>query len=101
MNKPVYLSLSMLEISRMNKLVYLGLSTLEISKTLTCEFWYDYIKPKYQYDAKLCYIATGSFTIHINPYLTPLPCTFPQNVSSRERMKPSFFVSSLSYDNFL
>ena len=30
------------------KPVYLGLSTLEISKTLTKEFWYNYIKPKYQ-----------------------------------------------------
>ena len=31
----------------MNKPVYLGWSILEISKTLMCEFWYDYIKPKY------------------------------------------------------
>ena len=33
---------------KMNKPVYLGLSILEISKTLMYEFWYDYIKPKYQ-----------------------------------------------------
>ena len=32
----------------MNKPVYLGLSILEISKTLVYEFCYDYIKPKYQ-----------------------------------------------------
>ena len=32
---------------KMNKPVYLGLSILEISKTLMYEFWYDYIKPKY------------------------------------------------------
>ena len=32
---------------KMNKPVYLGLSILETSKTLICEFWYDYIKPKY------------------------------------------------------
>ena len=31
---------------KMNKPVYLGLSILEISETLTYEFWYDYIKPK-------------------------------------------------------
>ena len=30
-----------------NKPVYLGLSILEISKTPMYEFWYDYIKPKY------------------------------------------------------
>ena len=32
----------------MNKPVYLGLSILEISKTMMYEFCYDYIKPKYQ-----------------------------------------------------
>ena len=32
---------------KVNKPVYLGLSMLEISKTLLYEFWYDYIKPKY------------------------------------------------------
>ena len=31
-----------------NKPVYLGLPILEISKTLMYEFWHDYIKPKYQ-----------------------------------------------------
>ena len=33
---------------KMSKPVYLGLSVLEIRKTLIYEFWYDYIKPKYQ-----------------------------------------------------
>ena len=37
---------------KMNKPVYLGLSILEISKTRMYEFWYDYIKPKYRYKAK-------------------------------------------------
>ena len=32
---------------KMNKPIYLGLSILEISKTLMYEFWYDYIKQKY------------------------------------------------------
>ena len=50
----------------MNKPVYLGLSILEISKTLMYEFWYDYIKPKYQNNAKLCYVDTDSFIININ-----------------------------------
>ena len=49
----------------MNKPVYLGLSVLEISKTLMYEFWYDYIKPKYQNNAKLCYVDTDSFIINI------------------------------------
>ena len=49
----------------MNKSVYLGMSILDISKTLMDEFWYDYIKPKYQNNAKPCYIDTESFIIHI------------------------------------
>ena len=32
---------------KMNKPVYLGMSILDISKTLMHEFWYDCIKPKY------------------------------------------------------
>ena len=32
----------------MNKPVYLGLSILELSKILMYEFWYDYVKPKYR-----------------------------------------------------
>ena len=50
---------------KMNKPVYLGLSVLEISKTLIYEFWYGYIKPKYQDNAKLCYIDTDSVVINI------------------------------------
>ena len=51
--------------AKMNKSVYLGLSILEISKTLMYEIWYDYIKPKYQNNAKLCYMDTDSFIINI------------------------------------
>ena len=50
---------------KMNKPVYLGLSILEISKTLIYEFWYDYIKLIYQNNAKLCQMDTDSFIIHI------------------------------------
>ena len=50
---------------KMNKPVYLGMSILDISKTLMYEFWYDYIKPKYKNKAKLCYMDTDSFAIHI------------------------------------
>ena len=50
---------------KMNNPVYLGLSILEISKTLMYEFWYDYIKPKCQSNARLCYMDTDSFIIYI------------------------------------
>ena len=39
-----------------NEPVYLDLLILEISKTLMYEFWYDYLKPKYQQNAKLGYM---------------------------------------------
>ena len=50
---------------KMNNPVYLGLPILEITKTLTYEFWYDYMKPKYGDNVKLCYMNTESFIMHI------------------------------------
>ena len=48
-----------------NKPIHLGLSVLEISKALMYEFWYDYMKPKYGNDIKLCYMDTDSFIMNI------------------------------------
>ena len=39
----------------MNKPVYVGMSVLDISKTLMYKFWWDFIKPKYLDRTKLCY----------------------------------------------
>ena len=50
---------------KITKPVHLGLPILEINKTLMYEFWYDHIKPKYQYNAKLCYMDRDSFIMHI------------------------------------
>ena len=50
---------------KMNKPIYLGMSILDISKTLMYRFWYDYIKPKYQDKAKLCYKDTDGNVIYI------------------------------------
>ena len=50
---------------KMNKPIYLGLSILEISKTLMYEFWYDYMKSKYNDKVKLCYMDTDSFIMNI------------------------------------
>ena len=50
---------------KMNKPIYLGLSILEISKILMYKFLYDYMKPKYGNKVKLCYTDTDSFIINI------------------------------------
>ena len=51
--------------AKMNKPIYLGLSILEISKILMYQFWYDYMKPKYDDNIKLCYMDTDSFIMNI------------------------------------
>ena len=45
---------------KMNKPVYLCMSILDISKTLIYQFWYDYVKPKHKDKAKLCYMDTDN-----------------------------------------
>ena len=50
---------------KMSKPIYLGLSILEISKILMYEFWYDYMKPKYGNNVKLCCMDTDSFIMNI------------------------------------
>ena len=52
---------------KMFKAIYLAMSILDISKMLMYEFWHDYIKLKYDYNSKLCYIdnSNKSFVIHI------------------------------------
>ena len=50
---------------KMNKPIYLGLSILDISKITMYEFVYDFIKSKYGSNAKLCYMDTDSFIINV------------------------------------
>ena len=49
----------------MNKPVYLGLSILKLSKILMYQFWYDYLKPIYDENANLCYVDAESFIVHV------------------------------------
>ena len=39
----------------MNKPVYIALSILYLSKTIMYEFWYDYVKPRHGENAKRYY----------------------------------------------
>ena len=62
-------NLSVIEMKRtkvkINTPIHLGLSILEISKMLMYEFWYDYMKPKYGNNVKLCYMDADSFIMNI------------------------------------
>ena len=49
----------------MNKPVYLGQAILDLSKIVMYEFHYDYMKPKYGKNLKLCYMDTDSLVYHI------------------------------------
>ena len=50
---------------KMNKPVYLDLSILEISKTLMYEFGYDSMKPKCGDNVNRCYMDTDRFIMNI------------------------------------
>ena len=51
--------------AKMNKPMYLDQAILDISKTPVYKFWYDYIKPKYDDKARLCYTDIDSFVMNI------------------------------------
>ena len=63
-----------------NKPVYLDLSILDISKAVMYEFWFDYIKPECQGNAKECYIDTNSFIVYIK-----IKCVYEDIVSDVEK----------------
>ena len=50
---------------KMNKPIYLGLSILELSKITMYEFWYNYVKVKYEDRVRLCYMDTDSFVLNV------------------------------------
>ena len=52
----------------MDKIVYLGLFLLDLSKIVTYELWHDYLKPKFGENAKLCFMNTGGFIVHVKSY---------------------------------
>ena len=57
------------EKNRDNKPVYLGLSVLELSKILQYEIWHDYVKPKYGEIEKFCDIDLDRFIVYIKQML--------------------------------
>ena len=75
---------------KMNKPIYLGLSILEISKITMYEFWHDYVKIKYGNRARLCYMDTDSFVINIKTK------DFYKDIA--ENVKERFDTSNYIYD---
>ena len=49
----------------MNETVYLGFSILDLNKVVIYEFQYYCVKLKYRENAKLCYMDTDSFIVHV------------------------------------
>ena len=49
----------------MNKPIYLGMAILDISKIVMYEFWYGHLKPIYEDNLGLCYIDTDSFIFQL------------------------------------
>ena len=48
-----------------NKPIYLGLATLAISKIKMYEYWCDDIRKKYKKHVKLCYMDTDGFIVNV------------------------------------
>ena len=67
----------------MNKPVYLALSILDLSKTVMYEFRYGYVKLKYGKKAKLCYMDTNICTYHIKKttFMKTLQKMFKQDLT--------------------
>ena len=53
------------KVIKANKPIYLGLAILAISKIKMYEYWYDDIKKKYNKNVKLCYMDTDSFIMNV------------------------------------
>ena len=87
-------NLAIIEMSKvkvkMNKPIYLGLSVLDISKITMYKFWYDYVKIKYQDKARLCYVDTDSFVVNIKTK------DFYKDIA--ENVKERFDTSNYIYD---
>ena len=51
---------------KMNKPIYLEMTILDISKIPIYEFLYDYLKPKYKENLQQCYMDTDSYVFSVN-----------------------------------
>ena len=63
----------------MNKPVFLGLSILELSKKVMYKYWHDYMKPKYNEKAKLLFGHRQLYSLHKNKIYLRRHCKGCQN----------------------
>ena len=75
----------------MNKPVYLSMSILDISKRFMYKFWCDCIKPKYEDRSKLYHTDADSFIIHI--------ITEDVSVDISDNVERWFDTSNYDYEN--
>ena len=66
----------------MDKSIYSVLPILDISKTKMYDFWFDYLKHKYNEKVKLCYMDADSFIVHMRILFTLL-VLFIQFISTK------------------
>ena len=81
----------------MNQPLYLDLSIL--SKTVMYEIWYVYVKPKYGEKAKLCYMDTSRFIIHVKT--DDIYKNIAENVETRLGTSNYDIDRSLPYCNWI
>ena len=80
--------------TEMNKPVYLGQAILDLSKIIIYEFHYNYIKPKYGNNFRLCYMDTYLLTYNIKTndfyedIATDVQFRFDKNGYSKQDNRP-------------
>ena len=65
----------------MSKPVYLDVVILEMSKIVMYDYWSDFATPKYRKKAKLCYMDTDSFIVHVK--VEDICADLPGNIKKR------------------
>ena len=83
----------------MNKPVSLGLPILNISKTVTYDFWYEYLKSMYQVYAKLYFMNTNNFIVYIKIFVQPLQMMWKKDLTKNIWLRPKKYSYIIDDDS--
>ena len=83
----------------MNKPVSLGLPILNISKTVTYDFWYEYLKSMYQVYAKLYFMNTNNFIVYIKIFVQPLQMMWKKDSTKNIWLRPKKYSYIIDDDS--